>query len=81
VPVVSTAVGGIPEIVTHRDTALLVKAGDVAGLAETMLEALLDTDAGRPMAERAHAVIIDRHSPERRTRFLNCLYAEILQGK
>ena len=35
-PVIASHVGGIPEIVQHGVNGLLVKAGDVAGLAEAM---------------------------------------------
>ena len=36
IPVVSTAVGGLREIVRHEETGLLVEYGDVAGMAESI---------------------------------------------
>jgi glycosyltransferase involved in cell wall biosynthesis len=50
VPVVATAVGGIPECVVHEKTGLLVPPGDKTALAEA-LTALL-TDPGRREALR-----------------------------
>ena len=44
VPVVSTAAGGIPEIVRHEETGLLVKLKDDEGLAENVLKLLGDED-------------------------------------
>jgi glycosyltransferase involved in cell wall biosynthesis len=41
-PVVATAVGGIPEIVIHGETGLLVSSGDVAELADAMCRMLTD---------------------------------------
>jgi glycosyltransferase involved in cell wall biosynthesis len=42
VPVVSTAVGGVPFIVEHGRTALLVRPGDPQAMAEAMLRLLTD---------------------------------------
>jgi glycosyltransferase involved in cell wall biosynthesis len=42
VPVVSTDVGGVPFIVAHRKTALLVGAGDARAMAEAALAVLED---------------------------------------
>ncbi|MDQ6671457.1 MAG: glycosyltransferase family 4 protein [Chloroflexota bacterium] len=50
-PVVSTAVGGVPEVVVHGQTGLTVPVSDVAGLAEAILSLLRD----RVLAERLGA--------------------------
>jgi glycosyltransferase involved in cell wall biosynthesis len=59
VPVVSTDVGGIPYLVKHRDTALLVPVGDQSAMAGAALEILGDpnlsrrmTNAGRTLAQQ-----------------------------
>lgn len=44
VPVVSTDVGGIPYIAEHGRTALLVKPGDVKGMADALVQVLIDTN-------------------------------------
>jgi glycosyltransferase involved in cell wall biosynthesis len=46
VPVVSTRVAGIPELVAHEHNGLLVEPHDVAGIADA-LAALLDDELGR----------------------------------
>ena len=43
VPVVSTNVGGVPYLVEHERTALLVEPGDPAGMAQAVLRLLRDT--------------------------------------
>ena len=43
-PVVSYDVGGISEIVTNREMGILVKSGDVKGLAQAILDVLLDDE-------------------------------------
>lgn len=41
-PVVATQVGGLPEVVDHRETGLLVPARDPASLAEAIIDLLQD---------------------------------------
>jgi len=41
-PVVTTAVGAVPEFAEHRRTALVVQPGDIRGMADCLEEALLD---------------------------------------
>jgi len=79
-PVVATAVGGIPEIVTNEDTALLVPPGDPGKLAEAMARALSAPEPMRLMAARAHALILSHYSPQQRARFLARFYATMLPG-
>ncbi len=56
-PVVATAVGGVPELVEHCVSGLLVKPGDAAGLAESLAALARDrerrTGFGRCARERA----------------------------
>ncbi len=47
-PVVATAVGGVPEIVTHRSNGLLIDPGDEVALATACLD--LDVDRTRAQA-------------------------------
>ncbi|TVQ98630.1 MAG: glycosyltransferase family 1 protein [Desulfovibrionales bacterium] len=52
-PFVGTDVGGIPEIVNHRHTGLLVAPGDPAGLAAAITTILGRPDLGAMMADNA----------------------------
>ncbi len=60
-PVVSSTVGGIPEIVRHGETGLLVPPGDVRALSAALSALIEDTarrramgSSGRSLAERNH---------------------------
>ena len=53
VPVVATAVGGIPEIVKHRSTGLLVQPRDPASLSQAICFALQDNADIQIMVDRA----------------------------
>jgi glycosyltransferase involved in cell wall biosynthesis len=81
VPVVATAVGGIPEIVREGESALLVPARDPAALAEALGRALNKPDEVRAMAERAFGLILERHTPTARARRLAGLYGELRDAR
>lgn len=59
-PVVTTAVGGIPDLVSHRRTGLVVPPGDVVGLAAA-LSALLGDPAQRATLGQAGRDHVARH--------------------
>ena len=54
-PVVSSAVGGIPEIVTHGEHGFLVEARDAAQFTQWCLTLIWDNQLPRTMGERASA--------------------------
>jgi glycosyltransferase involved in cell wall biosynthesis len=52
IPVISTRLSGIPELVIHQSTGLLAEPGDVASLAEQIQRNLMDPAQARSMAEQ-----------------------------
>nr|WP_246352354.1 glycosyltransferase family 4 protein [Sphingomonas xinjiangensis] len=54
-PAITTAISGIPELIRHCDTGLLVPPGDPAGLAEALLRVHRDPEAALAMARRGRA--------------------------
>ena len=52
-PVVATAVGGVPELVENQNNGLLVKLGDREGMSAAMLELLTNAAMRKAMAGRA----------------------------
>ena len=77
VPVVATEAGGIPEIVRHRESALLTPPKSPARLAEAVEEVLSNQDLRSSLTTRARAIIAERHSPEARARVLVDLYRSL----
>ena len=78
VPLVATAVGGVPEIATHGETALLVKPGDAHALAEAMGLLLEDRQLASSLAARARQLVRERYAPEERTRRLVEIYRGVV---
>ena len=79
VPIVATSVGGVPEIVTHRESALLAAPGDPDELAGAISELLTNPALAASLAQRARLLVEMRHSPDSRTRALCALYEEALR--
>ena len=84
VPVVATAVGGVPEIVADGESGLLIKPGDPAGMSAAIARLLTEPDLAERLKKQSHQLILDRHAPEARTRKLvldlplrgGCVFAE-----
>jgi glycosyltransferase involved in cell wall biosynthesis len=74
VPVVATRVGGIPEIVTHAESALLVEAGQAAPLSAALHSLLSDPPLASRLALHAQQLIAHRHSPQARFDTLAGIY-------
>ena len=65
-PVVASAVGGIPEFIEDRRNGLLFPAGDAAAMAERIQSLRVDPDAYRIMASNARKMALERFSIESR---------------
>lgn len=63
VPVVASAIGGIPEQITHETDGLLVEAGDVDSLAHQLRRLDRDADLANRLGEAARRTVADRFSP------------------
>lgn len=61
-PVVASRVGGIPEIVTHERTGLLVEPGRPDMLTEAILGLLRDADRAQAIATAGRALAQERYS-------------------
>lgn len=74
VPVVATAVGGVPEIVTHDESALLIRPGDPAEMSAALERILTEPGLADRLKKRSHELILERHEPEARTLRLVSIY-------
>lgn len=54
-PVIASAVGGVPELVGHESTGLLVPPGDPVALRDAIVRLLTDADLTRELGQAAHA--------------------------
>ncbi len=80
VPVVATSVGGIPEIVTNDESALLVRPGDVGAMSEALTRILTNPELAARLATSSRQLILDRHNPEIRVRRLAEIYRSVVKS-
>lgn len=76
-PVVSTAVGGVPDLLDHGKLGKLVPSGDV----EAMASAVITTIQQPPSMQEAQAAMLDRYGIDRLVRDLDGLYRGLLAKK
>ena len=77
-PVVATSVGGIPELVTNRETGLLVPARDPERLARALRELLDSPDLRKRMGESGRRRVEKHFTLEKKIRNFERLYLELL---
>ena len=69
--------GGVPEIVSHNQSALLVRAGDCESMARALADILTNESLARRLAAAAHARISADYTPAARTGRLSQIYARL----
>lgn len=79
-PVVSTSVGGIPNVLDEGQTGFLVPAGDEAALRDRVGKLHSDPAGSRACGARARSVAVTRFSAERMQRDYLALYARVLSA-
>ena len=76
VPVVATAVGGVPDVVRDGETGYLAPSGDARALADQVNKALRD---GSSIAHRAQEEVLKKFSKERLIQNMEGLYENLIQ--
>ncbi|MDX6445359.1 MAG: hypothetical protein QOH71_2433 [Blastocatellia bacterium] len=81
VPVVATAVGGVPEMVVDNESALLVASNDPPALAAAIARILNDKDLAQRLTKNAATLVDTRFNPNNYTRSLVEIYREVIEGR
>lgn len=79
VPVVSTAVGGVPEVVADGETGYLARPGDEETLADAAIRLLRKPKLRRRFARAARARAVGRFSPDPVVDRYESVYAGVLR--
>lgn len=77
VPVISTEVGGIPEVVLDGQTGVLVKPGDIDTLYIKILELLLDRQKREQLGKNARILIQSKHDIRKNWEKLDKIYQSV----
>jgi glycosyltransferase involved in cell wall biosynthesis len=79
VPLIATAVGGIPEMVKHGEHALLVQHGNTSQMADCIARILAEKDVAQSLVENGKMLVQEKFSPAGRARTLSDMYEGILE--
>jgi glycosyltransferase involved in cell wall biosynthesis len=81
VPIISTAVGGVPEMVEHEKSALLVPPRQPEALAKEIERLLADPALGSRLAKEAGMIVREKFSPDVYRSVVLEAYLELSRGK
>jgi glycosyltransferase involved in cell wall biosynthesis len=81
IPVVSTAVGGIPDLVEHRVTGFLLPRGDVPRLSRQLTALSYDHSLSRRVGQAGRRQILERYSLDRMAHDYEVLYGAVVRAK
>lgn len=79
--VLSCPVGGIPEIIKHKKTGVLVAPGDVDGIAESICELISSPERRLQYGEALHEHITASFTIEQMAKSYASLYADLVSPK
>jgi glycosyltransferase involved in cell wall biosynthesis len=77
-PVVSTRVGGVPDLIADGETGRLVPPGEREALAAALLELFREQERTARMAELAQRQVLERHQARRLVADVDRLYRQLL---
>ncbi|MDD2903250.1 MAG: glycosyltransferase family 4 protein [Syntrophales bacterium] len=80
-PVIVSAVGGLPEIVQHEENGLLIPPKDVEALARSLAQLRENPDLARKLGKKAREHIEAHYSLERMGQVANAAYDELVKEK
>ena len=80
-PVVSTDVGGVKDVVEDGMNGYLVASGDVPGFAKYLLELAKDPEKRREFGRNGRRKVLRKYSKERLIEDIKALYEEALRGR
>lgn len=81
VPVVATRVGGIPLLVEHKRTGLLVNSGDEEGLAKAIRSLLASEETRVCLGRKASQAVYPEYDEETMVARLASIYRDVLDGR
>jgi glycosyltransferase involved in cell wall biosynthesis len=80
-PVISTAVGGIPDLVEHRVTGFLLPPGDVARLSRQLASLSTDFSLSRQIGQAGRRAVLERYSLARMASDYEALYESLVRSR
>ncbi len=79
-PVVATAVGGVPELLLHGQSGLLVEPNDMAGLVQHVAHLLYDRQGRETLGQQGRQAIETHYGMDRMAEATAKVYHQLLSG-
>lgn len=79
-PLIATAVGGVPELITHGQTGLLIPTGNADALANTIRQLHQSPDLCHQLGDAARQHVIRFHSMDNVARQVRAIYDKLVQS-
>lgn len=79
-PVISTRLGGIPELIQDGETGLLVEPEDPQGLATAIARILKDEDWARRLAQAGRNYVIQEFGADKNAQKLEEIFTRVVKG-
>lgn len=80
-PVVSTSVGAVPDIVTHNKDGFIHEVGDIEGMANSLLKLICNPNLSKKMGHAGQQCIMNKFSPENLFNNAISLYKKYINKK
>ncbi len=80
-PVVATRVGGVPDVVEDDADGMLVRVGDIDGIADALERLANDPELRRRLGDAGRERTIPRYRVERLVDDIDALYRELLSAQ
>ena len=81
IPIVATAVGGVPDIIEDGKNGLLIKAGDPLQLSETIMKIINDKNISNKFSKNGRQIVENKFSIERWVNKITDNYLELIVQK
>lgn len=80
-PIVATAVGGVPEIVENNESALLVPVNDLDAMAAALVRILSDQNLAERLTTNSAVLVANQFTPEKYVRALVEIYRDVIKAR
>jgi glycosyltransferase involved in cell wall biosynthesis len=74
IPVISTRITGIPELIEHEKTGLLVTPGNTGELAEAIIRVVEDSSLGEKLGTEGRKAVLSEFNQSENYQYLHCLF-------
>jgi glycosyltransferase involved in cell wall biosynthesis len=80
-PCLCTDVGGIPDVIKHGQTGLLIKPGDTESASEILINLLTNPSERQRLGDSARELVLNRYNLDHAVESLKEMYSDTLEGR